>query len=68
MTETELLNFRIPTHLKQRFQDTCKNRNVAMTSVLCEAIYDYVTTDTADAIDGSWEPIMLSTDDFEDFR
>ena len=66
MTETELLNFRIPTHLKQRFQDTCKNRNVAMTSALNQMIVDYVANDPTKSETRTWEPILFHAGDHYD--
>jgi antitoxin component of RelBE/YafQ-DinJ toxin-antitoxin module len=66
MKNTELLNFRIPTYLKQQFQQTCKTRNVAMTSALNHMIFDYVANHTVDANEGIWEPIIFSSDEFRD--
>ncbi len=59
-TQTELLNFRMPKSLKAKFQETCKQRNTAMTSVLCEAVHDYVHNHE-ESVDSEWEPIVFST-------
>jgi len=41
-TDLDLLNFRIPTHMKKQFQETCQSRNQQMTSVLNQFIADYI--------------------------
>ncbi len=64
MKNTELLNFRIPTQLKQQFQQTCKTRNVAMTSALNHMIVEYVGKEQTNSVDGLWEPIIFSSDEF----
>ncbi len=66
MSNTELLNFRIPTYLKQQFQQTCKTRNVAMTSALNHMIGDYVGKDHPNSKNETWEPILFHADDHYD--
>lgn len=41
-TDLELLNFRIPSKTKQKFLETCRRRNQAMTSVLNHFIADFI--------------------------
>ena len=41
-TDLDLLNFRIPTHMKKQFQETCQSRNQQMTSVLNQFIADFI--------------------------
>ncbi|WP_223429049.1 hypothetical protein [Tateyamaria pelophila] len=67
MEQTDLFNFRMPSNLKQRFQQTCQNRNTAMTSVLNEFIHDYVTKSEKIETD-TWEPIMLRGDESDENR
>ncbi|PTX61903.1 hypothetical protein C8N31_12024 [Sulfitobacter mediterraneus] len=61
MKNTELLNFRIPTQLKQQFQQTCKKRNVAMTCALNHMIFEYISEENPLPIEDDWEPIVFST-------
>ena len=41
-TELDLLNFRIPTHMKKQFIETCRSRNQQMTSVLNQFVADFI--------------------------
>lgn len=65
MEQTDLFNFRIPSKLKQQFQETCQKRNTAMTSVLNEFVHDYVYNHEK-YTEEDWEPIMLSCHDMDD--
>lgn len=42
-TDLELINFKIPSHTKRVFQETCKKRNQQMTSVLNQYIHDFIS-------------------------
>ena len=55
-----LMNFKIPAQTKKQFAAACRERNVAMTSILNEAIVDFIKTHREDkqALDAD-EPLAF---------
>lgn len=60
---TELMNFRIPTILKNRFRRVCRSRNVQMTSVMNQMIANYVKQNDAIELSDADYPVGFFIND-----
>ena len=54
MQDEQLLNFRIPTDLKTRFQGLCLERKSSMTTELVRFILDYVGNTPGKSNPSTW--------------
>ena len=61
--DLDLLNFRIPTHMKKQFQETCQSRNQQMTSVLNAFIADFIIEYQRHDEDQATFPLDFFSDD-----
>jgi hypothetical protein len=54
MQDEQLLNFRIPTDLKTRFQGLCYERKSTMTTEIVRLILDYVGNTSGKSNPSTW--------------
>jgi hypothetical protein len=62
-TDLDLLNFRIPKHMKKQFQETCQSRHQQMTSVINHFIADFINEHQRRHEDEAELPLAFFSDD-----